>query len=249
PVATGYHNLQEAKDMGAMALFGEKYGDVVRVVEIGGYSLELCGGVHVGNTAEIGLFKLVSESGIGAGIRRIEALTGKGAYENFKTSESTLDQAASSLKSNPNDLVQKVESFMADLKSLQRENESLMAKISNAQSAGILESVQTVGDIQVLSARVEAKDNNQLRQMMDDLKGKLERAVSDLGAVDGDKVMLAAGVTKDLAGGNHHAGQIVKHVAEQCGGKGGGRPDMAMAGAKEPEKLDAALAAVYDLVK
>lgn len=248
-VATGYHNLQEAKDMGAMALFGEKYGDVVRVVEIGGYSLELCGGVHVGNTAEIGLFKLVSESGIGAGIRRIEALTGKGAYENLKNTERTLEEAASLLKANPKDLVQKVQTFMADQKALQRENESLMAKISNAQSAGILDAVKTVGDVQVLSARVEAKDNNQLRQMMDDLKQKLENAVIVLGAVDGEKVMLAAGVTKELAGGNYHAGQIVKHVAELCGGKGGGRPDMAMAGAKEPGKLDEALESVYDLVK
>ncbi|HSJ38067.1 MAG TPA: alanine--tRNA ligase [Planococcus sp. (in: firmicutes)] len=248
-VATGYHNLQEAKEMGAMALFGEKYGDVVRVVEIGGYSLELCGGVHVGNTAEIGLFQIVSESGIGAGVRRIEALTGKGAYENLKNSEQTLEETASLLKSNPKDIVQKTQSVLADLKALQRENESLMAKISNAQSAGILESVRTVGDVQVLSARVEAKDNNQLRQMMDDLKGKLGNAVIVLGAVDGEKVMLAAGVTKELAGGKYHAGQIVKHVAEQCGGKGGGRPDMAMAGAKEPAKLDAALASVYDLVK
>jgi len=125
----------------------------------------------------------------------------------------------------------------------------LMAKISNAQSAGILDAVKTVGDVQVLSARVEAKDNNQLRQMMDDLKQKLENAVIVLGAVDGEKVMLAAGVTKELAGGNYHAGQIVKHVAELCGGKGGGRPDMAMAGAKEPGKLDEALESVYDLVK
>ncbi|MCM3611336.1 alanine--tRNA ligase [Planococcus sp. MERTA32b] len=248
-VATGYHNLQEAKEMGAMALFGEKYGDVVRVVEIGGYSLELCGGVHVGNTAEIGLFKIVSESGIGAGIRRIEALTGKGAYENLKNTERTLEEAASLLKSNPKDLIQKVQTFLADQKALQRENESLMAKISNAQSAGILDAVKTVGDVQVLSARVEAKDNNQLRQMMDDLKQKLDNAIIVLGAVDGEKVMLAAGVTKELAGGNYHAGQIVKHVAEQCGGKGGGRPDMAMAGAKEPGKLDAALESVYELVK
>lgn len=248
-VGTGYHNLQEAKDMGAMALFGEKYGDVVRVVEIGGYSLELCGGVHVGNTAEIGLFKIVSESGIGAGIRRIEGLTGKGAYENLKNKENTLLQAASLLKTNPKDIVKKVEAFMAEGKAMQRENESLMAKVSNAQSAGILEAVQTIGDIQVLSARVEAKDNNQLRQMMDELKQKLDKAVIVLGAADGEKVMLAAGVTKELAGGNYHAGQIVRHVAEMCGGKGGGRPDMAMAGAKEPGKLDAALASVYDLVK
>ncbi|MBD8015774.1 alanine--tRNA ligase [Planococcus wigleyi] len=248
-VQTGYHNLQEAKEMGAMALFGEKYGDVVRVVEIGGYSLELCGGVHVTNTSEIGLFKIVSEGGIGAGIRRIEAVTGKGAYESLKDSEHILEQASGLLKSSPKDMVQKVQSVQAEMKSLQRENESLLAKISNAQSAGILDSAQKVGDITVLSVKVEAKDNNQLRQMMDDLKTKIDKAVIVLGATDGEKVMLAAGVTKDLASGEYHAGQIVKHVAELCGGKGGGRPDMAMAGAKDPGKLDAALESVYSLVK
>ena len=248
-VQTGYHNLQEAKEMGAMALFGEKYGDVVRVVEIGGYSLELCGGVHVANTSEIGLFKIVSEGGIGAGIRRIEAVTGKGAYESLKDSEQILEQAAGLLKSSPKDMVQKVQSVQAEMKSLQRENESLLAKIANAQSAGILDSAQKVGDITVLSVKVEAKDNNQLRQMMDDLKTKIDNAVIVLGATDGEKVMLAAGVTKDLAGGEYHAGQIVKHVAELCGGKGGGRPDMAMAGAKDADKLDAALESVYSLVK
>ncbi|WP_298830338.1 alanine--tRNA ligase [uncultured Planococcus sp.] len=248
-VQTGYHNLQEAKEMGAMALFGEKYGDVVRVVEIGGYSLELCGGVHVVNTSEIGLFKIVSEGGIGAGIRRIEAVTGKGAYESLKDSEQILEQAAGLLKANPKDMVQKVQSVQAEIKSLQRENESLLAKVSNAQSAGILDRAQKVGDITVLSVKVEAKDNNQLRQMLDDLKTKIDKAVIVLGATDGDKVMLAAGVTKDLAGGDYHAGQIVKHVAEQCGGKGGGRPDMAMAGAKDAGKLEAALESVYSLVK
>ena len=248
-VQTGYHNLQEAKEMGAMALFGEKYGDVVRVVEIGGYSLELCGGVHVANTSEIGLFKIVSEGGIGAGIRRIEAVTGKGAYDSLKDSEQILEQVSGLLKSSPKDMVQKVHSVQAEIKSLQRENESLLAKISNAQSAGILDSAQKVGDITVLSVKVEAKDNNQLRQMMDDLKTKIDKAVIVLGAIDGEKVMLAAGVTKDLAGGDYHAGQIVKHVAELCGGKGGGRPDMAMAGAKDPGKLDSALQSVYSLVK
>jgi len=125
----------------------------------------------------------------------------------------------------------------------------LLAKVSNAQSAGILDSAQKIGDITVLSVKVEAKDNNQLRQMMDDLKTKIDKAVIVLGATDGDKVMLAAGVTKDLAGGDYHAGQIVKHVAELCGGKGGGRPDMAMAGAKDAGKLESALESVYSLVK
>lgn len=248
-VESGYHNLQEAKDMGAMALFGEKYGDVVRVVAISDYSLELCGGIHVANTSEIGVFKIVSEGGIGAGVRRIEALTGKGAYVNMKQSEKTLDEAASLLKANPRDLVQKVESTQADIKSLQRENESLLQKIANAQSGELLESARKVGDVTVLSAKVQAKDNNQLRQMVDDLKAKFEQAVIVLGASDSDKVMLAAGVSKNIAGKDYHAGNIVKAVAEQCGGKGGGRPDMAMAGAKNPEQLDAALESVYTLVK
>ncbi|RAZ68533.1 alanine--tRNA ligase [Planococcus maitriensis] len=248
-VESGYHNLQEAKDMGAMALFGEKYGDVVRVVAISDYSLELCGGIHVANTSEIGVFKIVSEGGIGAGVRRIEALTGKGAYVNMKQSEKTLDEAASLLKANPRDLVQKVEAAQADIKALQRENESLLQKVANAQSGELLESARKVGDVTVLSAKVQAKDNNQLRQMVDDLKAKFEQAVIVLGASDGDKVMLAAGVTKDIAGKDYHAGNIVKAVAEQCGGKGGGRPDMAMAGAKNPGQLDAALESVYTLVK
>jgi len=248
-VESGYHNLQEAKDMGAMALFGEKYGDVVRVVAISDYSLELCGGIHVANTSEIGVFKIVSEGGIGAGVRRIEALTGKGAYVSMKQSEKTLDEAASLLKANPRDLVQKVESTQADIKALQRENESLLQKIANAQSGELLESARKVGDVTVLSAKVQAKDNNQLRQMVDDLKAKFEQAVIVLGASDGDKVMLAAGVSKNIAGKDYHAGNIVKAVAEQCGGKGGGRPDMAMAGAKNPEQLDAALESVYTLVK
>ena len=248
-VESGYHNLQEAKDMGAMALFGEKYGDVVRVVAISDYSLELCGGIHVANTSEIGVFKIVSESGIGAGVRRIEALTGKGAYMSMKQSEKTLDEAASLLKANPRDLVQKVESAQGEIKSLQRENESLLQKIANAQSGELLESARKVGDVTVLSAQVQAKDNNQLRQMVDDLKAKFEQAVIVLGASDGDKVMLAAGVSKNIAGKDYHAGNIVKAVAEQCGGKGGGRPDMAMAGAKNPEQLDTALESVYTLVK
>lgn len=248
-VESGYHNLQEAKDMGAMALFGEKYGDVVRVVAISDYSLELCGGVHVSNTSEIGVFKIVSESGIGAGIRRIEALTGKGAYLGLKQSEETLDQAAALVKANPRDLVQKIESIQLEMKSLQRENDSLLQKIANAQSGELLESARTIGDVTVLSAKVQAKDNNQLRQMVDDLKAKFDQAVIVLGASDGDKVMLAAGVSKNIAGKGYHAGNIVKAVAEQCGGKGGGRPDMAMAGAKNPEQLEAALESVYTLVK
>lgn len=220
--------IDEARAMGAMALFGEKYGDVVRVVAVGDYSIELCGGIHVKRSSEIGFFKIVSEGGIGAGTRRIEAVTGKGAYMAAKEEEAVLVEAATHFKANPKDLVARVTGLQAEYKELQRENESLSQKIANAQGGAVLDSAQKIGDVTVLSTRVDAKDNNQLRQMMDDLKEKMTGAVVVLGATDGDKVMLCAGVTKDLVGGSFHAGNMVKMVAEACGGKGGGRPDMAM---------------------
>ncbi|SEM49503.1 alanyl-tRNA synthetase [Paenisporosarcina quisquiliarum] len=249
PVVTGFHNIDEAKQMGAMALFGEKYGDIVRVVKMGDFSLELCGGIHVQNTSEIGFFKILSESGIGAGTRRIEAVTGKGAYEIVKEEEHILSEAANLLKAQPKDLVNKVSQTLQELKNVLKDNESLSAKIANSQASSVLSSAQKVNDVTVLSVKVDAKDNNQLRQMMDDLKQKLEKAVIVLGAVDGDKVMISAGVTKDIVGGNYHAGNIVKLVAEQCGGKGGGRPDFAMAGAKDASKLESALSSVLEYIK
>ncbi|MBK3493374.1 alanine--tRNA ligase [Viridibacillus sp. YIM B01967] len=241
--------IDEAKAMGAMALFGEKYGDVVRVVQVGNYSLELCGGIHVERTSQIGFFKIVSEGGIGAGTRRIEAVTGKAAFEAAKEEQHVLEQAAALLKANPKDLVARVEGLQHDYKEQQRENAALSSKIANAQASNILSAAQEIGGVTVLATKVEAKDNNQLRQLMDDLKEKMTNSVIVLGATEGDKVMLIAGVTKDIAGGNYHAGNIVKTVAEQCGGKGGGRPDMAMAGAKEGSKLAEALESVYDYVK
>ncbi len=241
--------IDEAKKLGAMALFGEKYGKVVRVVSVGDYSLELCGGCHVASTSVIGLFKLVSESGIGAGTRRIEALTGQMAYRSFKDEEEVLVNAASLLKSNPKDVVTKIGSVLADMKELQRENESLSAKLGNSQVADIMASAQQIGDVSVISARVDVKDNNGLRQMMDEMKQKLTKGVIVLGAAADGKVMLVSGVTEDLKSGNYHAGKIVNHVATQCDGKGGGRPDMAMAGAKDASKLDDALQSVYDYVK
>ncbi|WP_017380186.1 alanine--tRNA ligase [Paenisporosarcina sp. TG-14] len=248
-VITGNHKISEAKQMGAMALFGEKYGDIVRVVSIGQYSLELCGGCHVSNTSQIGFFKLLSESGIGAGTRRIEAVTGKGTYQFVKEEESILEEVAASLKTNPKDVVARVQGLQQELRQVQRENDSLSAKMANNQASSILENAQQIDGITVLSSRVQVKDNNQLRQMMDDLKTKMNQAVIVLGAAEGDKVMLIAGVTNDLTGGKYHAGNIVKHVAEQCDGKGGGRPDMAMAGAKDSSKLEEALQSVYDYVK
>ncbi|GKV54375.1 alanine--tRNA ligase [Sporosarcina sp. NCCP-2222] len=242
-------SIDEAKQMGAMALFGEKYGDIVRVVSVGNYSLELCGGCHVSTTAEIGLFKIESEGGIGAGTRRIEALTGKNAYVSFKAEEALLTNASALLKANPKDIVTKVGATLADLKELQRENESLAAKLGNSQLTDILANAEQIDDVTVISARVDVKDNNGLRQMIDELKQKVVKGVIVLGGASEGKVMLAAGVTDDLKSGNLHAGKIVNHVASLCGGKGGGRPDMAMAGAKDASKLDEALQSVYDYVK
>ncbi|HEY4532105.1 MAG TPA: alanine--tRNA ligase [Kurthia sp.] len=241
--------IAAAKEMGAMALFGEKYGDVVRVVQVSDYSIELCGGIHVKRSSEIGFFKILSEGGIGAGTRRIEAVTGKAAFLAAKEEQHTLEAAAHTLKSNVKDVPARIESLQHDLKDAQRENESLSAKLAGAQSADLLSAAQEINGVTVLATKVEAKDNNQLRQLMDDLKAKLDKAVIVLGAVADDKVMLCAGVSKEIAGKEYHAGQIVKAVAEQCGGKGGGRPDMAMAGAKDADKLEAALASVIDSLK
>ncbi|KPN15752.1 alanine--tRNA ligase [Bacillus australimaris] len=248
-VAIDLKPIAEAKEMGAMALFGEKYGDIVRVVQVGDYSIELCGGCHVQNTAEIGLFKIASESGIGAGTRRIEAVTGQGAYEELNDQLAILEQAASELKSNTKDVPKRIASLQAELKEVQRENESLLAKLSQAEAGSILEKVIEVGGVNVLTQKVNAKDMNHLRTMVDDLKAKLGSAVIVLGAVQNGKVNISAGVTKDVIEKGLHAGKLVKQAAEICGGGGGGRPDMAQAGGKQPEKLEEALASVEESVK
>ncbi|MBA5711664.1 alanine--tRNA ligase [Bacillus velezensis] len=249
PVAIDLKPINEAKEMGAMALFGEKYGDIVRVVQVGDYSLELCGGCHVTNTAEIGLFKIVSESGIGAGTRRIEAVTGKGAYQEMNSQLSLLQHAADELKSNVKDVPKRIQSLQAELKEAQRENESLLSKLGNVEAGAILSKVKDIGGVKVLAEKVNAKDMNHLRTMVDDLKAKLGSAVIILGAVQNEKVNLSAGVTKDLIEKGLHAGKMVKQAAEVCGGGGGGRPDMAQAGGKQPEKLEEALASAEDWIK
>ena len=240
--------LAEAKAMGAMALFGEKYGDIVRVVQVGDYSLELCGGCHVPNTSAIGLFKIVSESGIGAGTRRIEAVTGESAYMQLKEQIGILREAALKVKANTKDLPGKIDSLLAEVKDLQKENESLAAKLSNIEAGNIQSKAETINGVTVLAAKVQAQDMNNLRNMADDLKQKLGSSIIVLGSVQGDKVNLIAAVTKDLVDEGYHAGKIIKEVATRCGGGGGGRPDMAQAGGKNPNELDAALAAVKELV-
>ncbi|MGE7764412.1 alanine--tRNA ligase [Peribacillus sp. NPDC096540] len=247
-VNTDYKNIEEAKAMGAMALFGEKYGKIVRVVQIGDYSLELCGGVHVPNTAVIGLFKIVSESGIGAGTRRIEAVTGAGAYKLMTDQIGVLKDAAAKLKTNLKDVPSRIETVLAEVKDLHRENESLTAKLSNIEAGSLVSNVKEINGVQVLVAKVQATDMNNLRAMADDLKQKLDSVIIVLGSAQDDKVNLIAGVTKDYIERGFHAGKLIKEVASRCGGGGGGRPDMAQAGGKDPEKLDAALNFVEEWV-
>ncbi|MCP1190706.1 alanine--tRNA ligase [Priestia flexa] len=241
--------IDEAKAMGAMALFGEKYGDIVRVVQVGSYSLELCGGCHVANTSEIGLFKIVSESGIGAGTRRIEAVTGKAAYQLMNDQVTLLKEAAAKAKANPRDLVSRVEGLLEEIRQLHRENESLATKLGNIEAGNLIDRVKDVNGVSVLAEKVNATDMNNLRSMVDDLKQKLDSAVIVLAAPQGEKVNIVAGVTKDLIANGHHAGKIVKEVATICGGGGGGRPDMAQAGGKDPNQIENALKIVEEWVK
>ncbi|WP_282559202.1 alanine--tRNA ligase [Paenibacillus sedimenti] len=240
--------IAEAKAMGAMALFGEKYGDIVRVVQVGEYSLELCGGCHVQNTGQIGLFKIVSESGIGSGVRRIEAVTGRSAYEFLDGQLQLLKEAAGMLKSNVQDVPKRLESTLQQMKELSRENESLRSKLGRIEAGSLSDQVKQVGGVNVLAAQVNAGDIDSLRNIVDEMKVKLGSAVIVLGAPADDKVNLVAAVTPDLVAKGFHAGKIIKEVALQCGGSGGGRPDMAQAGGKDASKLQAALTSVEGLV-
>ncbi|MBT2215106.1 alanine--tRNA ligase [Virgibacillus dakarensis] len=233
--------ISEAKEMGAMALFGEKYGDIVRVVQAGDYSIELCGGCHVRNTAEIGMFKIISETGIGAGTRRIEAVTSKYAYYFTKQKLTLLDHAAQLLKTTDEKIPERIDGLYKDIKAIQKENESLSSKLSNMEASSILDKVEEVEGISLLAQKVSVKDMNQLRNMVDDLKQKLGSGVILLAAENKQKVQLAAGVSKDLIESGLHAGNLIKQAAKACGGGGGGRPDMAQAGGKDPQKIADAL--------
>lgn len=233
--------IDEAKAMGAMALFGEKYGDIVRVVQVGGYSLELCGGCHVSNTAEIGLFKLVSESGIGSGVRRIEAVTGRGAYLFMDGQLELLKQSAALLKSNVSDVPKRIETLHLQLKELARENESLQSKLSVIEAGELTDRVVQVGDTKLLSVQVQVSSMDALRGLADELKVKLPDTVLVLGANVEDKVSFVVVVPQDEVKRGLHAGKLVKEVAAVCGGGGGGRPDMAQAGGKDVSKLEEAL--------
>jgi alanyl-tRNA synthetase len=238
----------DAIKAGAMALFGEKYGDEVRVLSMGGFSTELCGGTHVRRTGDIGFFKIVSESGVASGIRRLEAVTANGALAWVHEQESKLNQAAQVLKTQPQELTQKLAQVLDNVKSLEKELSRLKSKLANSQGDDLADQAVTVGLARVLAAKLDGADTKTLRETMDKLKDKLKSAAIVLGAVEDGKVTLIAGVTSDLTA-KVKAGELVNFVAQQVGGKGGGRADMAQAGGTQPAKLTDALASVADWVR
>ncbi len=244
-VETSLMTQDEAIASGAMALFGEKYGEEVRVVSAG-FSTELCGGTHVSRTGDIGPFRIVSEAGIAAGVRRIEAVTGEAAYESFVADVEDLNRVAGQVKVRPFEAVEAVAALQAKLKEAEKELSSLKAKQSTGVLDDLIGTAVDVDGVKLLAAEVSGIAD--MRDFMDKAKGKLKSGVIVFGMKNGPKVQLIAGVTSDLVG-QYHAGNIVREVATICGGKGGGKPDMAMAGGTEPEKLKGALASVSGLLK
>lgn len=245
PVVTIETDIDTAKNMGAMALFGEKYGKEVRVVNIGDYSIELCGGTHVANTEDIGIFKIVSESGIGAGVRRIEAVTSKEAYQLLQEEERQLKEIATLVKSPQlKEVVTKTEQLQQQLRDLQKENEQLAGKLANQQAGDIFKDVKDVNGVRYIAAQVNVKDMNQLRQLADQWKQKELSDVLVLATAQDEKVSLLAAMTKDMNGKGLKAGDLIKAIAPKVGGGGGGRPDMAQAGGKNPAGIADALAEV-----
>jgi alanyl-tRNA synthetase len=238
--------LDDAQKSGAMMLFGEKYGESVRVIGIGS-SKELCGGTHVSRTGDIGLFKIVAETGVAAGIRRVEAVTGDNALAYLQSLETTVNGLAGSLKATVGELPARICGLQDHLRALEKELAAIKGKLASSQGDGLVAQAVDVNGIKVLAARLEGADAATLRTTMDQLKNKLKTAAIVLAAVDGSKVQLAAGVTADVLAnpaGKVKAGDLVNFVAQQVGGKGGGKPDLAMAGGTDASKLAGALASV-----
>lgn len=245
-VVTQEMSLDEAKKTGAMALFGEKYGEKVRVVKMGDFSTELCGGTHVGNTGTIHAFKIVSEAGIAAGVRRIEALTGEGLMAYYHKTEEELHEAAHAAKTTPADLKSKIEAMMAEIKALQAENDKLKSKLAKESLGDVMDQVKEIHGVKVLAAKVSDADMNGLRSLGDQLKEKLGEGVIVLASVQGDKVNLMATATDAAQKQGAHAGNLIKAIAACVGGGGGGRPGMAQAGGKNPAGVDSALEKAYE---
>ncbi len=241
PVTTQIMDIEEAKKSGAMALFDEKYSENVRVVSMGDFSKELCGGTHVSNTGVITAFKLVSESGIAAGVRRIEALTGDGVFKYYKEQEAELAKAAKLLKTAPQSVCEKIEHLYSEIKFLQAENEALKSKAAKDALGDVMNQVQEIKGVKLLAAKLEGVDMNGLRDLGDQLKEKLGEGVVVLASVNDGKVNLMATATDEAQKKGAHAGNLIKAIAVLVGGGGGGRPGMAQAGGKNPAGVDAAI--------
>jgi alanyl-tRNA synthetase len=241
-------SIEDAMASGAMALFGEKYGADVRVLSIGDFSVELCGGTHVQHAGDIGLLKIVSETGIASGVRRIEAVTGENALQWVAANEQRLQRISELVKGSREDVDEKVSQVLEKNRALEKELQQLKGRLASSQGTDLAAQALDVDGMKVLAARLDGADNKVLRDTLDQLKNKLGSAAVVLGSVNGDKVSLVAGVTRDRTA-QIKAGELVNAVALQVGGKGGGRPDMAQAGGTQPEHLDAALQSVADWVR
>ena len=248
PVTTTLSDIESAKKMGAMALFGEKYGDVVRVVKMGEFSTELCGGTHVDNTAKLGLFKITSESSVAAGVRRIEGVTGIGVLALLGEKDKLIKDTAEVLKApNAEDLVQRAKQLTEDLRSVRRELEAASEKLAASKATSLVESAEKVGNVRLICAKVEMKPDA-MRALTDKFKAEYADVVCVLASVNDGKVNFAVSCGKDAVAGGANAGKIVKQISTLCGGGGGGRPDSASAGGKDASKLDEALAQVKTLL-
>ncbi|MCT4688342.1 alanine--tRNA ligase [Vallitalea sp.] len=248
-IVTKEMSIEEAKKLGAMALFGEKYGSTVRVVNMDDYSVELCGGTHISNTSEAGTFKIVSETGVAAGVRRIEALTSNNAINYYKNLESLIKDFSKLLKAEPSMLIKKTEQLMEDNKKVKQENEKLKAKLSKGAADDLLNNVVDIDGVKLLAANIEDQDMNGLRNLGDSLKQKLGEGVIVLTTSKGSKVNLVVMATEEATKKGAHAGNLIREVAGVVGGGGGGRPNMAQAGGKNPEKIEEALEKAKDVLK
>ena len=248
PVTTAETSMKEAQEMGAMALFGEKYGDKVRVVNCGDFSIELCGGTHVANTGQIGVFKIVSEAGVASGVRRIEAVTGTGVLLKAMEAEETVKQIAENLKSNPAAVVQKSASIVEELKDTKKELEDFKKAAMGSEVDDMVKEAKDIGGVKLVTKEFKDYNINDLRNLSDDIKAQHKGIVMVFATVNGPKVTFLVSITDDLLAKGLHAGNMIKQIAAACGGGGGGKADMAQAGAKDPTKISAAFKVAEELL-
>jgi alanyl-tRNA synthetase len=241
--------LDEAKKSGAVAMFGEKYGEVVRVVTVHPQSTELCGGTHVRRSGDIGLFKVVAESGVASGVRRINAVTGLGALQHVRETERELKKAAELLKTNPRELVKRVEATQRRVKELEKKIEEVAVKAQASSSKDLLEQARELNGMKVLATRIDPADPNVFRGLADQLRDRIQSGVIAIGGEKDGKVVLLVAATKDVIAKGIHAGNLLREMAKEVNGRGGGKPDLAQGGGEDPSRIPQAFEKLYELVK